>query len=225
VKTREDAPGTGEPYTFAHLLLVRHAQARAQDGSYNRHTPLSGLGQRQAQALADWLATCAPPAAIYASPLPRALETAMPLCRRLGIEPLIEPRLAEFEIEAATLDDALARPDDLAIWRAEHRGITDGETLHEFSLRVAAFCDEVATRHCGARALIFAHSGTIDAAIRWAVGLPPESHWQHDFNLANASITEIEFWPRGRLVGGSPRYAALLRVGDASHLRDLHSEM
>lgn len=161
---------------------------------------------------------------MYVSPFPRALETAAPLCRMFGIEPVIEPRLAEFEMAAATLDAALERA-DLLFWKAEHRGVDRGETLRQFSERVAAFCDEVAARHLGERAVIVAHSGTIDAAIRWAVGLPPESHWQHDFNLANASITEIEFWPRGRLASGAPRYAAMLRIGDVAHLIGLHSEI
>jgi probable phosphoglycerate mutase len=210
-------------YASAVLLLVRHAQARAHDGSYDRHTPLSELGRQQANALATALVTCAP-SAIYASPFPRAMETAAPLCRTLGVEPVIEPRLAEFEMAAATLDAALERA-DLMFWRAEHRGTDQGETLHEFSERVAEFCDEVAMRHRGERAVIVSHSGTIDAAIRWAVGLPPESHWQHDFNLANASITEIEYWPHGRRAGGSPRYAAMLRIGDVAHLSGLLSDL
>jgi broad specificity phosphatase PhoE len=223
VDRHEGTPSLAGAYTSAILLLVRHAQARAHDGSYDQHTPLSELGRQQAGALASALASCAP-STIYASPFPRALQTAAPLCRMLGVEPVIETRLAEFAMAAATLDAALERA-DLMFWRSEHRGANQGETLHEFSVRVAAFCDEVAMRHRGERAVIVAHSGTIDAAIRWAVGLPPENHWQHDFNLTNASITEIEYWPHGRVAGGSPRYAAMLRIGDVSHLSGLLSDM
>jgi len=35
------------------LLLIRHGQARAEDGSYGPDTPLSELGVRQSEALAD----------------------------------------------------------------------------------------------------------------------------------------------------------------------------
>ena len=38
------------------LYLVRHGQARADDGSYGHDTPLSPLGRRQAEAVAVGLA-------------------------------------------------------------------------------------------------------------------------------------------------------------------------
>ena len=53
----------------------------------------------------------------------------------------------------------------------------------------------------------------------------PRSPWQHEFDLPNASITEIEFWPMGRIVDGAPRYAVLPRIGDARHLGTDVSDM
>ena len=44
-------------------------------------------------------------------------------------------------------------------------------------------------------------------------------------DLANGSITELEFWPQGRVPGGSPRYAVLRCVGDVAHLGDLISDL
>ena len=49
-------------------------------------------------------------------------------------------------------------------------------------------------------------------------GLPAESSWQHEFDLATASITELAVWPSGRVPGGAPRYTVILRVGDVRHL-------
>ncbi len=161
---------------------------------------------------------------MYTSPFVRAVETSASLCERLGLEAIFDPRLAEFEIEAWPLESAEDRL-DLLIWRPEHTGVRNGETLREFSARVAAFCDEVAERHIGECVVIVAHAGTIDAAVRWSLGLTPESLCQHECDIANGSVTELEIWPRGRVREGAPRYAVLRRVGDAAHLGDLVTEL
>ena len=206
------------------LLLIRHGQARAADGSYDRETPLSEIGWRQAAAVADELAARSPPRVVYTSPYPRAIETSEPACEKLGLTAVVETRLEEFELPSYSLETVAQRP-DLAIWRPEHRGTSNGETLEEFSLRVAGFCDEVVERHLGERVALISHAGTIDAAIRWSMAQPAGSPWQHEFDISNASITEIEFWPHGRTEGGAPRYATVLRVGDTTHLGDLVSDL
>lgn len=220
-KFREISP-MSDDYSSATLLLIRHGQARAHDGSYGPDTPLSELGRTQAEKLAHALSNDNPPTVAYTSPFLRALETAKPLCKLLSLEPVVDARLVEFELGTVSLYEAQQRP-DLVFWQPDHSGVEGGETLEIFSLRVAAFCAEVAERHQGDRVAIFAHAGTIDAAIRWSVGLPPTSPWQHEFDLTNASITEIVVWPRGRVPGGAPRYSFLRRIADVSHLGELLS--
>lgn len=213
-----------EAFWATTLLLIRHAQARSSDGFYGQSTPLSELGRLQAAALAAALVAGTPPSVVYTSSLPRAQETAAPLCVRLNLKSIVDTRLAEFELGTASLESTLRRP-DLLIWRPDHRGVENGETLSEFSARVAAFCEEVVERHPGELVAVVSHSGTIDAAIRWSLGLTPSSAWQHEFDLSTGSITEIEFWPRGRVRGGAPRYAVLRRIGDVSHMGDLISQL
>ena len=209
-------------YPATTLLLVRHGQAREGDSSrIGRGTPLSQLGRLQVNALASELAADAPLAAVYASPLPRAVQTAELLSERLGLNTVVDRRLAEFEMGTEEIEAIQERP-DLLIWQPGHRA-ADGETLREFSARVAAFCDDVVERHLGERVAIVSHAGTIDATLRWSLGITPASPWQHEFEVANASITELEFWPRGRVRDGAPRYAVLHRVGDIAHLGDLAS--
>ena len=213
-----------EDYRAATLILVRHGQARAAHGSQmGRATPLSQLGRRQATALASELIAGEPIAAVYTSPLPRAMETAAALCERLGLTAVTDDRLVEFELGVKTLEAIQERP-DLLIWRPEDKG-ADGESLRDFSARVATFCDEVVKRHLGERVAVVSHAGTIDATIRWSLGIAPDSPWQHEVDVANASITELDLWPRGRTAGGSPRYAVLRRVGDVAHLGDLATEL
>ena len=213
-----------DEYRSTTLTLVRHGQARAVDGSYGPDTPLSGLGRLQVAALTDALVAGTPPAAVYTSPLPRAVETATPLCERLGLEAIVDARLTEFDMGSKPLEVFQQRP-DLVVWRPEHRGIEGGQTLAQFSSLVAAFCDEIAERYLGQRVVLFAHAGTIDAVMRWSLGISPASPWQHEFDISNASVTELEFWPRGRVRGGAPRYAALYRIGDTAHLGGLASEL
>jgi broad specificity phosphatase PhoE len=132
--------------------------------------------------------------------------------------------LREFEFDTCTLSEAMSRP-DLVIWDSTHRGTVTGETLANFSRRVTRFLDEVTALHLGEDVVLVTHSGVIDAAIRWCIGVPAESPWMHDFPLSNASITEVEFWPHGRVDGGAPRYSAFLRVADCSHILDCASDM
>ena len=97
--------------------------------------------------------------------------------------------------------------------------------MGQFSTRIAAFCEDIVNHHPGESVIFFTHAGTIDGVLRWALGLPASSPWQHEFELPNGSITKLVFWPRGRIEGGSPRYAVLERVGDARHLNGFISDL
>lgn len=216
--TRCTAPGS------CRLVLVRHGQARSPDGSYGPLTPLSALGRNQANAAAEALAQGAAIAAIYASPFPRALETAAILGDRLGCPPVVEDRLAEFEMGTAPLAFAESRP-DLFLWQADHTGAPGGETLGAFGRRIAACIEAIVRRHLHERVVVVSHSGTMEAVLRWVVGLPLETPWQHEFNLPNASLTELECWPDGRIEGGAPRYVSVGAIGIAAHLAGLVTDL
>jgi broad specificity phosphatase PhoE len=73
--------------------MVRHGQAAAGWGD-DLDPGLSDLGRAQAIATADALASIGPQP-IIASPLRRCRETAAPLARLWGVDPLIEPAVGE----------------------------------------------------------------------------------------------------------------------------------
>ncbi len=203
------------------LYLVRHAQARAADGSYDHATPLSPLGRRQAKALASALAD-ASLTAVYASTGRRARETAEPVARLAGVPLWLDERLFEFEI--AGWDPESEEPHDVHVWRPEHRGVPGGETLQDFAERVAAALEEIVAAHAGDAIAVVSHSGTVDAVLRWAMGLRSDSEWRHEFDLPNASITEVRVWLQGRHPLDAPRYVTVARVGAIDHLSaDLRS--
>ena len=206
------------------MLFVRHGQARFNDDRYGNHTPLNWFGREQARAVAAAFAAGDAPTKVYTNPYPRAVATAEPLCRERGVTPIVDARLAEFELPPAELLTVRRRP-DLVLWRPDQHGVPGGETLAQFARRVANVCEDVARRHLGTSVALITHAGVIDAALRWSVGLETDSPWQHDFEIATASVTEIEVWPDGRVKGGAPRYCGIRRVGDVRHLGSLVSDL
>ena len=204
-------------FQATNLLLVRHGQALPFGSErYAFDPPLSALGRRQSDAVAAAFRNRPAPHAVYSSPLARALETATVIADRIGLKVSVDERLAEIQVDLDAETSPAGRPDLLA-WHPDHTG-TDGVTLAEFASRVADFHDEVVARHPGQRVAVVSHAGTIEATLMWALGIDPRSPWQHEFDIPYASITEIEFWPAGRVLGGAPRYAVLNRLGDDRHL-------
>ena len=147
-------------------MLVRHGQALPSDtGFYGADAPLSGLGRRQAAALAASLASGPALDALYSSNLPRALETAATVAELLDLEVLVDGRLAEFDVDMTVETPPEGRP-DLLVWHPDHTG-TDGETLAQFGSRVREFHEEVVAKHPGQQIALICHEGTIQAALQW----------------------------------------------------------
>jgi broad specificity phosphatase PhoE len=205
------------------LLLIRHGQQEPVEGRVGRLSPLSAKGCLEADLLAATLASGPALAAVYSSPLPRAHATAEAICRRTRLTPNLDSRLMEFEMGHKSVGE-IAERGDLLIWRPEHRA-ADGETLAAFSRRVANCCDEIATTHPQQLVVVVAHAGTIDAAMRWALGIDADAAWQQEMEVQHASICEVEVWPRGRISGGAPRHAVVRRVNDTGHLGALVTDL
>ena len=126
------------------LVLVRHAQTdeSARGRCYGRlDVQLSPRGLRQAQALADTLAGL-PLAAVYSSPLVRALDTARPLAAARGLEPAVLEGLAELdfgEVEGLAYDEIEAeRPELFHAWMDDPARVRfpGGESLADLRARV-----------------------------------------------------------------------------------------
>lgn len=80
----------------SYVFLVRHAKAgerRIWDGD-DEHRPLSKQGWWQAEALGKRLAGKGA-TSLHSSPYVRCMDTLVPLGRRIGVDVIAEPRLAE----------------------------------------------------------------------------------------------------------------------------------
>jgi probable phosphoglycerate mutase len=111
------------------LFFVRHGESLANAaGSLDCEVPgpgLTELGRAQADALAATLAAEPGIAAVWASSMTRAQETAAPLAARLGVEVRIHPDLRESHV-----GDLHPRSDSSAIWHWNTlyaRWLADGE--------------------------------------------------------------------------------------------------
>jgi probable phosphoglycerate mutase len=158
------------------LLLIRHGQTPANvRGELATARPgpgLTRLGREQAAAIPDAVAG-ERIAAIRISPLTRTAETAAPLARALGLEPVVQEGLEE--IEAGELEDRRDLPSVMTYvttafgWArgaldARMPGTIDG---HEFFGRFDAAIAGIAGQHPDDTVAVVSHG----AAIRvWSGG-------------------------------------------------------
>jgi probable phosphoglycerate mutase len=194
------------PYGFApddtDLLLMRHGQTRAnlerrwqghQDGQ------LTDEGRRQAELLAGNVPRVA---ALYASPLARAADTARPIAATQELEVVHDDRLKEIsfgEWEGMTRAEIEERfPEESAVFfngKDVRRGRT-GETFIEVRRRVGESLDDIAGRHPGQTVGVVSHGGVTRAWVTELLGLP----YQHRNRLAilgNTAHGRVAFTGRG----------------------------
>ncbi|HZM31185.1 MAG TPA: histidine phosphatase family protein [Acidimicrobiales bacterium] len=151
------------------LLLVRHARPlRVESLDGPADPPLSPLGERQAAALAAWLADPASGRidAVYTSPLRRAAETAAPLAEALGLEARPEAALAEYDAEALAyipIEELQAAGDPR--WKELPPDIEG------FQARVMAGVDRLCAAHAAQRVVLVCHGGVINVIVSSVLGL------------------------------------------------------
>ena len=124
------------------------------------------FARAQAVRLANWFAKD-PIDAVYVSPMRRAVETAAPLADALGVEPVVDEELAEFDRDAhfyIPLEELKAAGDPRyqAMIRGEADGEVDQETFREV---VAVAVERIVEAHAGDVVAVVCHGGVINA---WA---------------------------------------------------------
>lgn len=170
------------------LVLVRHGlpiKLVSEDGA-PADPPLSDEGARQAEAVGRWLEREAFDA-VYVSPMRRARETAQPYLRRAGLEPLVEPRVAEFDRDADHYVpmEELKRT-DYERWRQlVQGGYEAAPNFAEFQREVVEGLSEITTRHTGERVLVVCHGGVINVWAGVVVGIGPRLFFEPGYTSIN----------------------------------------
>ena len=198
------------------LIFIRHG---VTDWNLERRfqgcidIELNAEGVTQARLTAERLAGM-PLAAVYASDLRRARQTAEPIARAIGVAVAVEPGLRERHYGAfeGRTHDELSRdhPEAYQQWRdrvPDYPLPGGGESLLTLRERVQAQMGRLAARHPGQTIVAVTHGGVLDSIYRIAAGLAPDA--PRRFELNNASINRIG-WDGERF--------HVIDWGDLSHL-------
>lgn len=179
------------------VLLARHGESdwnRAKRWQGFTDRPLTDLGRRQAEELADRLADTELDA-VYSSDLRRAVETAEAVARRRGLAVKTTRDLREVDVGAwsgLTRADVEARfPEAYARWLEGAEGWDDGETYEQLGTRVVRSIKEIAAKHEGGRVLVVAHGGTIRAIHAAALGLDIHTYRRIQRVEPNATLSAV----------------------------------
>ena len=179
------------------ILLVRHgetdwnAEGRIQ-GQTN--SPLNERGREQARALADQLAG-EQIAAVYASDLDRARETAEILAARLDLPVVVDPALRERNFgswEGRTVAELEEQwPGAWARWRDGNEAEGDVEDHVALAERIRGAVSRLGATHPGERILLVGHGGAIRVLLMDAEGLPYPDARREFRRIANCDMSRI----------------------------------
>ncbi|MBK8466379.1 MAG: histidine phosphatase family protein [Chloracidobacterium sp.] len=201
------------------LYLIRHGQSAGNaEGRFGGHgpTPLSDLGREQAEKTAKVLAKEGI-SVIYSSDLLRAMQTAEPLGKLLGLP--VNPSEAFRErhvgvLEGLTFDESKQTfPKDYyaLVNRTVHHVITGGESYRQLLRRLMAKFNEIVRSNPGEKIAIFSHTGAICFLTLNLLGAINRETKQTPWIVtSNCGINRFEL--RG------PRNIRVLAINDTRHL-------
>jgi len=150
--------------------------------------------------------------AVVVSPARRARETATPLCDALGLEPVVEPDVAEFDRDLPHYTPVEEiRAEGGAAWEALARGDLYALDVdpEEFRARVVAAVEGVVARYAGGRVVVVCHAGVVNAYAGHVLA-QPRPIW---FAPAYASLTRVGASRSGR--------RGVVSLNETGHVRDL----
>jgi broad specificity phosphatase PhoE len=186
------------------VWLVRHAEPQWGQGTALGWSdpPLSEVGERQAEALADELAG-RPLAAVHASDLCRAVRTARVVAARHSLDVAVTPDLRELDFgpwEGRRLADLEAEhPADWAAWLADIRRTPPafGESVADLERRVGRFACALLAGPPAAEVAVVGHHGSLVALHATLTGGDFAEAWSLAFPRGSARRLEVAAapWP------------------------------
>jgi probable phosphomutase (TIGR03848 family) len=179
------------------FLLIRHA---ATDTAGKKLTGrmagvhLNERGMKQAQHLAERLANI-PIAAIYSSPLERAIETAKPLAKGHHLQTIIQQDFIEIDFGEWTdcSFEELRSQKQFQLFntfRSTTR-IPGGESMMEAQTRMIAGLQQLCLQHPNETVAVVSHADTIKAAVTYYAGIPLDLFQRIEISPASVSIIEV----------------------------------
>jgi probable phosphomutase (TIGR03848 family) len=183
--------------TMMNLLLIRHA---ANDwvgerlAGWTSGVHLNDKGRAQADSLAKRLSET-PLAAIFCSPLERALETAQPLAQARGLSIEVRDSLGEISYGEWT-GRSLKELQQEELWpviQVHPSGVRfpRGESMHEVQSRMVAEIDAIRDAYQGQTVAVISHADPIKAAVAYYAGLSLDLFQR--LIISPASVTAFAF--------------------------------
>lgn len=176
--------------------LLRHGEP--QGGMRIRgwvDDPLSELGWSQMRSAVDGASGWE---VIITSPLVRCARYAAELGERLGVEVMVEERMAELgfgEWEGRPAEELLLESPDAVrgFWSnpVEHPP-PGGESLHRFHRRVTSAWHEIVQEHAGRHLLLVGHGGVNRLIIGEVLGMPLSHLFRMEIPFAGVSRIRIQ---------------------------------
>jgi probable phosphoglycerate mutase len=193
------------------LLLIRHGlpvRRELVDGPADPELSESGLAQ--AERLADYLATESLDA-VYASPLRRAHQTAMPVAGRRGLSITLVDGVAEWDRnsnEYVPVEELKATNDPRYAAMMSGEWTAAEETREEFHHRVVTALEALIDAHPGQRIAVSCHGGVINSYVGHVLGLPVGQHFFYP------NYTSIH-----RIVASRRGHREVVTLNETAHLR------
>jgi broad specificity phosphatase PhoE len=165
------------------LVLVRHGETEANvqqvwQGSLD--APLTPRGQQQVRATAYYMTELAnryPIDMFYVSPLARAQSTASAIAQMIGLQPLIDPDLREFDLgdwEGRSFLELKEKENLWERWRVDPWfAPPNGESPGSFNRRAVAAFEHLADLHPEQTLLAVTHGGLISNTLATWFGTGP----------------------------------------------------
>ena len=182
------------------LILIRHGETesnRERLALGREDVPLNEKGCRQAAALAASLAGVSV-AAVYASPLCRAVETARLLAEERGLEVQVDEDFIEMavgDLEGLSPREMIERYGDfLQKWFSTEAGslrMPGGESLQDVQDRAWAAIERLRERHPEQTVVVVTHNFTIHAILCRVLGLPLASFRRFRHDLGAKAVVEV----------------------------------
>lgn len=194
--------------TPARLILVRHGVTdwnRARRWQGHTDVPLNEEGRAQARALAERLRH-EPIAALHASDLRRAAETAAILGAALGLAPVLSPSWREISLGAleGTSPGEGTHRGEAVSETARHGGplAPGAEDFGSLHARLVAAYEALGAAHAGETVAVVSHGGALRTLIAHLVGIGPTRIDRLSLHR-NTCVSEVDF------ADGRPRLTLL----------------
>jgi probable phosphomutase (TIGR03848 family) len=174
---------------------------------------LSDAGRAEALDTASRFAGV-PVAALYASPLERARETAGPIAEQTGLDVVIDRGLVECDFGEWTGAE-LGRLAKLPEWRAVQRypsgwRFPGGESFVELEARLAETVDRYRSKHPAEVIVAVSHADCIKAALASALGVPLDLFQRIVVGTCSTSV--VAYSAGGPMVLAMNSYAPMAKL-------------